>query len=593
MRELLDLRKKDNYNFLLPYGLGDTLMLCGFRKAWEEKNKGKIHFIIKPAHEVVMKMYGVDNYTKMDFSLDECKNLEKKIDNSFPREGEIYICHPEFNEEGRALLCKFNNLDFNFFELYKFFLHLDSQAVFDEPSIIPNISKKIAKNIENISSLEKIILISPEANSVPPLSNNFWEGVSEEMSKKGYSVIVNAVKDPLIKNSTYLKLTVSDAVAIAFNCHRVFSLRSGFCDLIHQIGKRLTVYYGDENIKKLYGLNEIFKSNNNEIILNKKVPLVSVVTVTKDLIKSKRREAIIQCIESVKNQTYPNIEHIIIDSASKEGTLDLFLPYEKEGVIKVYSKEDAGIYDAMNRGRRLAKGKYIAFLNSDDFYHNTMAIEKSISCLEETNADFSFGITKVLDQGTVRIWHPCEVNIVTQMPFCHQSAFFKKEVLEEFPFDLDFKLAADYDLLLRLYLNRKKGVCVKDEIVTYSLGGISGKLYEECVNEYKKVYKKNYGNIVSEIYFNKMVRENYVPKKIKDIFLKLRKDIFSEEINRYIRINIFSIPFFKLEKEKEGDFVIYLFDFIEAIRLKKTGKVFRIFLFKYIRTLKINIKRWR
>ena len=99
-----------------------------------------------------------------------------------------------------------------------------------------------------------------------------------------------------------------------------------------------------------------------------KKPKVTVITITFNLIKAGRKQTFIKCMESVHNQNYKNIEHLIIDGASTDGTLDLLKEYQKKGYIKYKSKKDKGIWDAMNKGIDVASGDYITFLNSDDFY---------------------------------------------------------------------------------------------------------------------------------------------------------------------------------------------------------------------------------
>ena len=108
------------------------------------------------------------------------------------------------------------------------------------------------------------------------------------------------------------------------------------------------------------------------------IPLVTVITVTYNLIKGKREKFIIQCLESVHNQRYSNIEHIVIDGASDDGTLPLLKKYESLGWIKLFSEPDTGIYDAMNKGILKANGKYVSILNSDDFFHNPEGIAISV-----------------------------------------------------------------------------------------------------------------------------------------------------------------------------------------------------------------------
>lgn len=109
-----------------------------------------------------------------------------------------------------------------------------------------------------------------------------------------------------------------------------------------------------------------------------KQPLITIVTITYNLIKAGREQTFRQCVESVHNQTYKNIEHIIIDGASNDGSLDLIKEYEDKGWIKCYSEPDKGIFDAMNKGIRLAKGVYVNFLNTDDYFHDINGVENSV-----------------------------------------------------------------------------------------------------------------------------------------------------------------------------------------------------------------------
>lgn len=129
----------------------------------------------------------------------------------------------------------------------------------------------------------------------------------------------------------------------------------------------------------------------------KKQPKVTVVTPTFNLIEGGREKFFQQCIESVHNQTYQNIEHLIIDGASTDGTLELLQKYEKKGWIKCYSEPDEGMCDAMNKGIRKASGEYVAILNSDDFYTKN-AIELSVKALLENNADYSYATTDMISR---------------------------------------------------------------------------------------------------------------------------------------------------------------------------------------------------
>lgn len=278
----------------------------------------------------------------------------------------------------------------------------------------------------------------------------------------------------------------------------------------------------------------------------KEKPLVTIVTITFNLIKGGREKTFRQCLESVHNQTYRNIEHIIIDGASRDGTVNLIEEYAGKGWIKYISEPDTGIYDAMNKGIKLSKGKYVAFLNSDDFYHNKTGVEKSVKMLEESGADFSYAPAVLLssDGSVVTNDHPHIFpkisNTFNTMPFCHQTMFTKRETLSvEGMFDTYYKSAADYDLVIRLCLKKYQSVFINEAIVTYRFGGISDINQRQSVEEVARLHFRNYSKLVSitkedckKIYYadcSKIpsslveVLKNYGPYFDYDDFIKARR----------------------------------------------------------------------
>lgn len=212
-------------------------------------------------------------------------------------------------------------------------------------------------------------------------------------------------------------------------------------------------------------------------------PLVSIITVTRNLIDAGRKDFFRQCVESVRMQDYPNIEHLIIDGASTDGTVDLL----NEMNVNYISEPDTGIHNASNKGIRLAKGKYIAFLCSDDFYTRSDTVSLSVAALEQNNADFSyadFNTVSLSGEKTALItphWESC----FTAQPIGHPTMFSTKKMLDELNgFDESFKIAGDFDLITRALLSEKRSVYVKECIVAFRLGGVSSpskRLKEENV----------------------------------------------------------------------------------------------------------------
>lgn len=233
-------------------------------------------------------------------------------------------------------------------------------------------------------------------------------------------------------------------------------------------------------------------------------PLVTVVTVEKDVVKNGRADMFRQCVESVHNQLYPNVQHLVIDGASVDGTIPILDEYKRLGWLEYVSEADSGMYEAMNKGIKQAKGKYIVFLNTDDYFHNPNAIKESVYSLENSQSDFSFASNRLLSEDGIcdAIRKPEIGSFVAQMPFCHQTMFAKKSMLDELGmFDERYKSSADYDLVLRAILSGYRYVEVETDIVTYRRGGVSEgsqmRSDEEKRNIFRRIYKNHYEKAAS------------------------------------------------------------------------------------------------
>lgn len=183
-------------------------------------------------------------------------------------------------------------------------------------------------------------------------------------------------------------------------------------------------------------------------------PLVTVITVVFN-----GAATIEHTIRSVIEQTYDNVEHIIIDGGSTDATLDILRKYE--GDIDYWvSERDAGIYDAMNKGIALARGDYIGMLNSDDFFANPSALEKIVTRLAVGNVDAVFSCLDIVDPANlVRVLRKYRVSSFSTfmlrigvMP-PHPTFYCKKSCYEKAgPYRTDYRIAADFEMLVRLLL---------------------------------------------------------------------------------------------------------------------------------------------
>ena len=162
-------------------------------------------------------------------------------------------------------------------------------------------------------------------------------------------------------------------------------------------------------------------------------------------------------IKSVIGQTYKDIEYIIIDGGSKDKTLEIINKYQDK-VSKVVSEKDRGLYDAINKGIKLATGEIIGNLNSDDVYENNRVLELVAETFEKTKCDVCWGDLVYVKKDNLnkitRVWKSSEFKtgkFKTGWHPPHPTFFVKREIYEKFGvFRENFKIAADYELMLRL-----------------------------------------------------------------------------------------------------------------------------------------------
>ena len=145
-------------------------------------------------------------------------------------------------------------------------------------------------------------------------------------------------------------------------------------------------------------------------------------------------ETLEDCLQSVRNQTYPSIEHIIIDGGSTDGTIGIIKRYEGK-IASWVSEPDNGIYDAMNKGLRLASGDIIGILNSDDMYADNSEIETVVRTITENNVDSCYGDLVYVDRNDTekiaRYWKAGEYKkekFKTGWMPPHPAFFVKKEI---------------------------------------------------------------------------------------------------------------------------------------------------------------------
>ena len=335
------------------------------------------------------------------------------------------------------------------------------------------------------------------------------------------------------------------------------------------------------------------------------LPKVTVITATYNLVKEGRLDFFRQCVESVHNQTYQNIEHIIADGASSDGTLDVIEEYVRKGWVRCISKPDAGIDDGYNHGLKISTGKYVFFMNSDDYYYSSDAIEACVDSLEKNDADFCYGSELKIDRSGKKVfyWKPTPEIFWHDMPFSHQTMGVKCDVLTKLGgYRTDCGFGGDYQLVIDLFLGNYKGCQVDKTISCYRVGGISSQT-EDKAQQMRVVYVlakriKDFSDLfytpkisidqAVNIYFqartNPVVFPPYYLQKMVRYIAELKLtnfdfNSFLDYVNkvstvsgystctkkRYFLFNI--IPFLKIKKVN-GVSYYYLFGFVPILKIK-------------------------
>jgi len=209
---------------------------------------------------------------------------------------------------------------------------------------------------------------------------------------------------------------------------------------------------------------------------------VSIITVSFNAAKT-----ISATLSSVASQTYPHIEHIVVDGGSTDGTQEVVKEYQH--VAKFISEPDNGLYDAMNKGLAISTGEIVVILNADDFYAHAGIIDKVVSCFKQQEVDAVYGdlvyvnadYTKIIRNWKAGHFHRNKFYQGWMVP--HPTFFVKRECYQQLGyFDTSLKYAADYELMLRfMFKHHITNFYLPETLVIMKSGGKSN---SSLINRY-------------------------------------------------------------------------------------------------------------
>jgi glycosyltransferase involved in cell wall biosynthesis len=222
--------------------------------------------------------------------------------------------------------------------------------------------------------------------------------------------------------------------------------------------------------------------------MDKKISIITAVYNNQTEIRN--------AVDSVLAQSYPNIEYIVVDGASNDGTTEIIQSYGGK-ITRFISEPDKGIYDALNKGLNLATGEIVGILHSDDIFFSNDTLTHVAATFVRTGCDAVYGdllyVSKADTSNVVRFWKSSPFDATKfktgWMP-AHPTLFMKKEVYEQYGlFDLRYRIASDYDLMLRtLGSGQLHAEYVPEVITRMRVGGASNKSFKNIWRKSKEDY---------------------------------------------------------------------------------------------------------
>lgn len=216
-------------------------------------------------------------------------------------------------------------------------------------------------------------------------------------------------------------------------------------------------------------------------------PKISIITVTLNAAADLQKT-----LGSIVDQDYPNIEIIVIDGGSTDETKQVIAHFS-DRLYYWISEPDKGIYDAMNKGLVKATGEWVNFMNAGDVFISPWALSQVFtSDYPGSDVIYGDGIADYCNFKLLQKANPID-ELWKGMPFCHQAMFTRTALLQSQGFSTEYTIAADFDLVYKLYTEKKNFRYVPNPICIFEVRGVSNHLYIKSWKERYRIYKK-YGN---------------------------------------------------------------------------------------------------
>lgn len=243
---------------------------------------------------------------------------------------------------------------------------------------------------------------------------------------------------------------------------------------------------------------------------------ISVITVCYN-----DKKNLVKTLKKILDQDFLDFECVVVDGGSVDGSREILQKYKKlfeyKGIsFKFTCEKDKGIYDAMNKGVKNCSGDWVVFMNAGDVFFNDSVL-KNVNSECKKNAEIIYGDNISIYRNLKReAKSSSKLNFKFGMPFCHQSAYIKRKLLMDHPYNIEYKICADYDFFVTMYLEHKSFKYIDKNLSVFEENGISSK---NTLKTFKETLNISYNSgLINKkefiIYIFKTFVASFIPKGI-------------------------------------------------------------------------------
>ena len=252
--------KHDAIYMIVPYGIGDAMILCGLKKYIEDSYGAEVVPVLKPSQEIVARLYGITKYRLETFDNEKLKQLANTVHKPTP--GKYFVAHPAYGN--KMLNLRFLNHEISFTDMFCEFFGINRGLRIAYPPEFPKAASDLKRRV-GCSDFKDIILFAPEMKSASEserIQDNIFLELIREYENKGYKVIVNCDIHREFYVDYFLDMSLEELAYIGMRAGKVISSRSGFCDLMYGFVEDMDILYPNQAFYDLFGMKRIFLSEN-------------------------------------------------------------------------------------------------------------------------------------------------------------------------------------------------------------------------------------------------------------------------------------------------------------------------------------------